>query len=77
MKWKIHNIFYVSLLEQDITRKGRVDNKALLESEKDLEFETGRNKGYEVKQFSITKCTANKQTIKYQASINLFCERAI
>lgn len=25
-KWRIHNIFYESLLEQDITKKGRVDN---------------------------------------------------
>ena len=24
-KWKIHNVFYVSLLEQDITRKGRMN----------------------------------------------------
>ncbi len=36
------------LLEQDITRRKRVD-KALLESEKDLEFEAGGNKEYEVK----------------------------
>ena len=26
-QWRIHDIFYVSLLEQDITRKGRVDKK--------------------------------------------------
>ena len=26
-KWKIHNVFYVSLLEQDTTRKGRLDKK--------------------------------------------------
>ena len=25
--WKIHNIFYVSLLEHDTTRKGRVDEE--------------------------------------------------
>ena len=30
-KWKIHNIFHVSLLEQDTTRKEQVD-KALPES---------------------------------------------
>ena len=24
-KWKIHNVFHVSLLKQDTTRKGRVD----------------------------------------------------
>ena len=46
MKWKIHNIFHVSLLEQDTTRKGQVDNKALLQPEK--EFEAGDDKKYEV-----------------------------
>ncbi len=45
MKWKIHDVFHVSLLEQDTTRKGRVD-KALPEPEK--EFEVGDNKEYEV-----------------------------
>ncbi len=42
-KWKIYNVFHVSLLEQDTTRKGRVD-KALPEPEKDMEFEAGGNK---------------------------------
>ncbi len=36
------------LLEQDTTRKGRVD-KALPEPEKEFEFEAGDNKEYEVK----------------------------
>ncbi len=36
------------LLEQDTTRKGRVD-KALPEPEKEIEFEAGDNKEYEVK----------------------------
>ncbi len=39
----------MSLLEQDTTKKGRVDSKALPESEKELEFEAGGNKEYEVK----------------------------
>ena len=26
-KWRIHDVFYVSLLEQDTTRKGRVDEE--------------------------------------------------
>ncbi len=38
----------MSLLEQDTTRKGRVD-KALLEPKKELEFEAGGNKKYKVK----------------------------
>ncbi len=37
----------MSLLEQDITRKGRVD-KALPKPEKEFEFEAGDNKEYEV-----------------------------
>ncbi len=41
-KWKIHDVFYVSLLEQDTTRKGRVD-KALPEPEKEFELEAGDN----------------------------------
>ncbi len=48
VNWKIHNVFHVSLLEQDTTRKGRVDNKALPKKEKELEFEAGGNKEYEV-----------------------------
>ncbi len=48
IKWKIYNVFHVLLLEQDTTRKGQVDNKALLEVEKELEFEAGGNKKYEV-----------------------------
>ncbi len=47
-KWKIYDIFHMSLLEQDITRRGQVD-KALPESEKDLEFEAEGDKEYEVK----------------------------
>ncbi len=47
-KWKIYDVFRVSLLEQDTTRKGRVDNKALPEPEKELEFEARGKKKYEV-----------------------------
>ncbi len=43
-KWRIHNIFYVSLLEQDITRKGQVDKTTSR-----LEFENeGNGEEYEV-----------------------------
>ncbi len=37
----------MSLLEQDTTRKKQVD-KALLEPEKDVKFEDGGNKEYEI-----------------------------
>ena len=39
-KWRIHDVFYVSLLEQDITRKGREISVP--------EFEPGDDKEYEV-----------------------------
>ncbi len=47
-KWKIHNVFHVLLLEQDIKRRVRGD-KALLELEKELEFKAGGSKEYEIK----------------------------
>ena len=43
-KWKIHDVFYVSLLQQDITKKERI-NKNMTE----LEFDAGNSKKYKVK----------------------------
>ena len=40
-KWRIHDVFYVSLLKQDTIRKGRVDKNV-------TEFEAGNNEKYEV-----------------------------
>ena len=40
----MHDVFYVSLLKQKITRKERVDKRV-----KKLELETGDSKEYEVK----------------------------
>ena len=34
-KWKIHDVFHVSLLEQDTTRKGRVDEENVEELDED------------------------------------------
>ena len=42
-RWRIHNVFHVSLLEQDTTRKERVD-KNLTE----LKFDTGNSEEYKV-----------------------------
>ena len=42
-KWRIHNVFHVSLLEQNTTKKGRVNDMQL-----NFEFEAGNNKEYEV-----------------------------
>ena len=43
-RWRIHDVFHVSLLEQDTTRKGRVDEKIA----EQLEFEAGNDEEYEV-----------------------------
>ena len=42
-KWRIHDVFHVSLLEQDTTKKGRVNDTQL-----NFEFEAGDNKEYKV-----------------------------
>ena len=42
-KWKIHDVFHVSLLEQDITRKKQVDNKVTK-----LDFEAGKSEEYKI-----------------------------
>ena len=39
----MHNVFHISLLEQDTTKKGWVNNMQL-----NFEFETGNNKEYEI-----------------------------
>ncbi len=39
----------MSLLKQDTIKKGRVNEKILLESEKEEEFKAGDNKKYEIK----------------------------
>ncbi len=43
----MYGVFYMSLLEQNITRKERV-NKALSGPVKNVEFKAGSNKEYEV-----------------------------
>ena len=47
MKWKIHNVFHMSLLKQNTTKKRQVDNKALPEPEN--EFEARDDKEDEIK----------------------------
>lgn len=42
-RWRIHNVFHMSLLEQDTTRKGRV-----IDTETKLEFKAGSNKEYQI-----------------------------
>ena len=43
-KWKIHDVFHVSLLEQDTTKKGRVDKKV-----GQIEFDAGDDNSSEYK----------------------------
>ena len=43
-KWRIHDVFHVLLLEQDITSKGQVDQEA-----RQIEFDAGNNKSGEYK----------------------------
>ena len=43
-KWRIHDVFYVSLLERDTTRKGRVGEEV-----RQMEFDAGDNKSGEYK----------------------------
>ena len=42
-KWRIHNVFYVSLLEKNTTKKGRINDTQL-----NFEFKAGDNKKYKV-----------------------------
>ena len=42
-KWRIHNIFHVSVLEQNTTKKGQVNYTQL-----DFKFEVGDDKEYEI-----------------------------
>ena len=42
-KWKIHNVFYVFLLEQNTTKKKQVNDTQL-----DFEFEISNNEEYKV-----------------------------
>ena len=44
-KWKIHDVFHVSLLEQDITKKGRMNE---IFPKLEPEFNAGNNKEYKV-----------------------------
>ena len=57
-KWRIHNVFHVSLLEQDTTKKGQVNDIQL-----DFEFEAGYDEEYEVDGIWNSAVYAKKSTI--------------
>ena len=55
-KWRIHDVFYMSLLEQDTTRKGRVDENA-------TELDAGKDSGeYEVETICDSAVYAREST---------------
>ena len=58
-KWRIHDVFHVSLMEQDITRKGRVDNE-------NVELDAGDENGeYEVEAIGDSKVYARESELGY------------
>ena len=54
-KWRIHDIIHVSLLEQNITKKGQVNDIQ-------LDFKAGNNKEYEVDGIQDSAVYAKKST---------------
>ena len=54
-RWRIYNVFHVSLLEQDTTRKERIDKQMT-----ELEFEAGNSKEYKVKAIQDSAVYASK-----------------
>ena len=42
-KWRIYDVFHISLLEQDTTKKKQVNDTQL-----DFKFKAGNNKEYEI-----------------------------
>ena len=57
-KWKVDDIFYMSLLEQYITRKGQVNELLKLEPEQKLDI--GNDKEYKVKAIHANKVYAKE-----------------
>ena len=56
IKWRIHDVIYVLLLEQDTTKKRRVNDMQ-------LEFEAGDNKEYKVDGIWDSAVYAKESTI--------------
>ena len=54
----MHNIFYVSLLEQDIIKKKRVDGRVM-----ELELEAGNSKVYRIEAIWDSAVYANKSDL--------------
>ena len=59
-QWRIYNIFYISLLEQDIIKKWKVDKKTV----EQLEF-SSNNREYKMKDICNSTIYAKKLEIGY------------
>ena len=55
-RWRIHNVFYVSFLEQNITRRERVDKQV-------TKLEAGDSKEYELAAIQDSAVYANKSEL--------------
>ena len=54
-RWRIYNVFHISLLEQNIARKEQVDKKVM-----ELEFKISNSNKYKVKEIWESAIYANK-----------------
>lgn len=63
-KWKIYGFVYMSLLEQDITRKKQIDKNV-----RQIEFDIGNSKEYKVKTFQNSMVYAKMSKLGYLAEI--------
>ena len=54
-RWRIHDIFHMLLLEQNITKKEQIDKKVIK-----LKFETGKSKKYKVEAILDSAVYVNK-----------------
>lgn len=59
-RWKIHNIFHMSLLKQDITKKRQVDEKV-----RQINFEVGNNKEYKIEAIWNSMVYARESDLGY------------
>lgn len=63
-KWRIYNIFYVLLLEQNITKKRRVDKK-----DEEMEFKVDDKEKYKVEEIQDSAVYAKKSEEGYLSKI--------
>ena len=66
-KWRIHNVFYVSLLEQDITKKKQVDKEV-----RQMEFDLGNNDSGEYKVEAIWDSTVYAKELESGHLLGLY-----